>query len=88
LDLQATAFQWQVWRQLRRIPYGETRSYRQVAQAIGRPRAVRAVAQACARNPVVVAIPCHRVIRSDGSLGGYRFGLRRKRALLQKERGS
>jgi AraC family transcriptional regulator of adaptative response/methylated-DNA-[protein]-cysteine methyltransferase len=88
LDLQATAFQWQVWRQLLRIPYGETRSYRQVAQAIGRPRAVRAVAQACARNPVVVAIPCHRVIRSDGSLGGYRFGLRRKRALLQKERGS
>jgi AraC family transcriptional regulator of adaptative response/methylated-DNA-[protein]-cysteine methyltransferase len=88
LDLKATAFQWQVWRELRRIPYGQTRTYQQVAEAIGRPRAVRAVAQACASNPVVVAIPCHRVIRSDGTLGGYRCGLRRKRALLRQERHS
>ncbi len=88
LDVQATAFQWQVWRELRRIPCGETRTYREVALAIGRPRAVRAVAQACASNPVPLAIPCHRVIRSDGTLGGYRFGLKRKRALLNQERGS
>jgi AraC family transcriptional regulator of adaptative response/methylated-DNA-[protein]-cysteine methyltransferase len=87
LDLQATAFQQRVWAELRKIPYGETRSYSQVAGAIGQPTAVRAVAQACASNPVVLVTPCHRVVRSDGSLGGYRWGIRRKRALLERERG-
>jgi AraC family transcriptional regulator, regulatory protein of adaptative response / methylated-DNA-[protein]-cysteine methyltransferase len=87
LDLQATAFQLRVWEELRRIPYGQTRTYAEVAQAIGRPKAVRAVANACAANPVVVATPCHRVVRSDGSLGGYRYGVERKRALLSKEQG-
>jgi len=87
LDLQATAFQLRVWEELRRIPYGETRTYAGVAEAIGSPRAVRAVANACAANPVVVVTPCHRVIRSDGSLGGYRYGIERKRALLSKEQG-
>jgi AraC family transcriptional regulator of adaptative response/methylated-DNA-[protein]-cysteine methyltransferase len=85
LDLQATAFQLRVWEELRRIPYGQTRTYAEVAEAIGRPKAVRAVANACAANPVVVVTPCHRVIRSDGSLGGYRYGVERKRALLSKE---
>jgi AraC family transcriptional regulator of adaptative response/methylated-DNA-[protein]-cysteine methyltransferase len=88
LDLQATAFQLRVWEELRRIPYGQTRSYAQVAQAIGKPAAVRAVAQACAANPAVLVTPCHRVVRSDGSLGGYRYGIRRKQALLDKERSS
>jgi AraC family transcriptional regulator of adaptative response/methylated-DNA-[protein]-cysteine methyltransferase len=86
LDVQATAFQRRVWEELRRIPYGRTRSYQQVAQAIGRPSAVRAVARACATNPVSVVIPCHRVLRADGGLGGYRWGLERKRALLERER--
>ena len=86
LDLQATAFQLRVWEELRRIPYGQTRSYAQVAQAIGQPTAVRAVAQACAANPAVLVTPCHRVVRSDGSLGGYRCGVRRKQALLEKEK--
>jgi len=86
VDLQATAFQRRVWEELRRIPYGSTRSYRQVARAIGRPTAVRAVARACATNPVSVVIPCHRVVREDGSLGGYRWGLKRKQALLEKEK--
>ena len=85
LDVQATAFQRRVWEELRRIPYGRTRSYKQVAQAIGRPSAVRAVARACATNPVSVVIPCHRVLRADGGLGGYRWGLERKRALLERE---
>ncbi len=86
MDLQATAFQRRVWEELRRIPYGATRSYSQVARAMGRPTAVRAVARACATNPVSVVIPCHRVVREDGSLGGYRWGLKRKRALLEREK--
>lgn len=88
LDVQATAFQQRVWEELRRIPYGETRSYTQVAEAIGRPTAVRAVARACATNPAAVVTPCHRVLRSDGSLGGYRWGLQRKQALLEHEKAS
>ena len=87
LDIRATAFQRRVWEQLRAIPAGETRSYAEVAQAVGNPRAARAVARACATNPVAVAIPCHRVIRSGGDLGGYRWGLARKRALLDAEWG-
>jgi len=86
LDIRATAFQLRVWTELRRIPYGATRSYRAVARAIGRPRATRAVARACATNPVCLAIPCHRVVREDGALGGYRWGVERKRALLDRER--
>ncbi len=86
LDLQATAFQWRVWEELRRIPLGETRSYQDIAKAIGKPKAVRAVAGACAGNHVALVIPCHRVIREDQSLGGYRWGLERKEALLQRER--
>lgn len=86
LDVQATAFQWRVWEALRAIPYGQTRSYSEIARAIGRPTAVRAVARACATNPVALAIPCHRVVREDGDLGGYRWGVNRKRALLTRER--
>ncbi len=85
LDIQATAFQWQVWNALSRIPYGETRPYKEVAASIGRPSAVRAVAHACATNPVSVLIPCHRVVRTSGQLAGYRWGLERKRALLAAE---
>lgn len=85
LDVQATAFQRLVWESLRAIPYGSTRSYAQVAQAIGRPTAVRAVARACATNPVALVVPCHRVIGSDKSLSGYRWGVERKRKLLEKE---
>ncbi len=88
LDVQATAFQWRVWQELRRIPLGRTRTYSDVATAIGRPRAARAVARACATNPTAVAIPCHRVVREDGGLGGYRWGLERKRALLKREAGN
>jgi len=86
LDVQATAFQLRVWEELRRIPYGETRSYTMLAEAIGRPKAVRAVANACASNPAALITPCHRVIRGDGTLGGYRWGLERKRALLASEK--
>jgi AraC family transcriptional regulator of adaptative response/methylated-DNA-[protein]-cysteine methyltransferase len=86
LDLHATAFQLRVWDALRKIPYGQTRSYSEVAAAIGSPAAVRAVASACARNRVALVIPCHRVIREDGHLGGYRWGIDRKRTLLEKER--
>ena len=86
LDVRATAFQWQVWQALATIPRGETRTYGQIAAAIGRPRAVRAVARACATNPVAVAIPCHRVVAASGSLSGYRWGLARKKALLDGER--
>ncbi len=86
LDFQATAFQWRVWEELRAIPYGTTRSYREIARSIGHPQAVRAVARACATNPVSLVIPCHRVIRGDGSLGGYRWGLERKQALLTREK--
>jgi len=84
-DVQATAFQRRVWEELRRIPYGVTRTYSEVARAIGRPTAVRAVARACATNPVSVVVPCHRVVREDGDLAGYRWGLERKRALLENE---
>jgi AraC family transcriptional regulator of adaptative response/methylated-DNA-[protein]-cysteine methyltransferase len=86
LDIRATAFQLRVWRALRQIPYGETRSYSEVAESIGAPRAARAVARACATNPVALAIPCHRVVRNDGSLGGYGFGVERKEVLLATER--
>jgi AraC family transcriptional regulator of adaptative response/methylated-DNA-[protein]-cysteine methyltransferase len=75
-----------VWTQLQSIPFGATRSYAQVAKAIGQPTATRAVARACATNPVAVAIPCHRVVRKDGDMGGYRWGVERKVALLQLER--
>ncbi len=85
LDIQATAFQRQVWEALRSIPYGVTRSYSEIAEEIGRPTAVRAVARACATNPVALVIPCHRVIREDRSLGGYRWGLERKKRLLDNE---
>ncbi|HVS81696.1 MAG TPA: bifunctional DNA-binding transcriptional regulator/O6-methylguanine-DNA methyltransferase Ada [Pyrinomonadaceae bacterium] len=85
LDLQATAFQWRVWEELRRIPLGTTRSYQDIAKAIGKPKAVRAVASACAGNHVALVIPCHRVIREDKSLGGYRWGMERKRTLLERE---
>jgi AraC family transcriptional regulator of adaptative response/methylated-DNA-[protein]-cysteine methyltransferase len=86
LDVRATAFQRRVWEALRRIPYGSTRSYAQVARAIGHPTATRAVARACATNPAALVIPCHRVVRADGGLGGYRWGIERKRALLERER--
>jgi len=88
LDVRATAFQRQVWSALRKIPYGETRSYGEVASAIGRPRAVRAVARACAMNPTALVVPCHRVVSKDGSTGGYRWGPERKRKLLALESGS
>jgi AraC family transcriptional regulator of adaptative response/methylated-DNA-[protein]-cysteine methyltransferase len=88
LDIQATAFQWQVWANLRAIPYGQTKSYAQVAKAMGQPKAVRAVARACATNPVALVIPCHRVIREDQSLGGYRWGLERKEKILANERAA
>jgi len=84
-DVQATAFQRRVWEELRRIPYGATRTYTEVARSIGRPAAIRAVARACATNPVSVVVPCHRVVRQDGNLAGYRWGLERKRALLEHE---
>jgi len=86
LDLQATAFQLRVWEELRKIPYGETRSYAEVARAMGEPKAVRAVANACASNPAAIVTPCHRVVRSDGQPGGYRWGAPRKQALLARER--
>jgi AraC family transcriptional regulator of adaptative response/methylated-DNA-[protein]-cysteine methyltransferase len=86
VDVRATAFQWKVWRALQQIPYGRTRTYAEVARAIGRPRAVRAVANACASNPVCLVVPCHRVVRSDGRPGGYRWGAERKQKLLARER--
>jgi AraC family transcriptional regulator of adaptative response/methylated-DNA-[protein]-cysteine methyltransferase len=86
LDVRGTAFQFRVWRELQAIPPGETRSYRDVAAAIGNPAATRAVARACATNPVAVVVPCHRVVRTGGELGGYRWGLTRKRKLLAAER--
>jgi len=86
LDVQATAFQERVWEALRRVPAGGTRSYREVARAIGRPQAARAVARACATNPVALLIPCHRVVQSDGGLGGYRWGVDRKKSLLAREK--
>ena len=86
LDLQATAFQRRVWKELQKIPRGTTRTYGQVARAMGQPRAVRAVARACATNPVSIVVPCHRVVRADGNLAGYRWGLSRKEKLLERER--
>lgn len=85
LDVRATAFQWQVWRALQRIPEGATRTYQEIARELGRPAAARAVARACASNRVAVLIPCHRVVRGDGVLGGYRWGVARKAALLARE---
>jgi AraC family transcriptional regulator of adaptative response/methylated-DNA-[protein]-cysteine methyltransferase len=85
LDVQGTAFQQRVWQALRAIPPGTTASYTEIAARIGAPRAVRAVAQACASNAMAVAIPCHRVVRQDGALAGYRWGIERKRALLERE---
>lgn len=87
LDVQGTAFQWQVWRALQRIPRGQTRSYGAIARDIGRPTASRAVARACASNRAAIVIPCHRVVREDGALGGYRWGAERKERLLATERG-
>jgi len=87
LDVPGTDFQWEVWRALQAIPAGSTRSYRDVAVAIGRPTAARAVARACASNRVALLIPCHRVVRGEGTLGGYRWGVDRKRRLLERERG-
>jgi AraC family transcriptional regulator, regulatory protein of adaptative response / methylated-DNA-[protein]-cysteine methyltransferase len=88
LDIRATAFQRRVWQELQRIPFGQTRTYAEVARRIGRPTAARAVAQACATNPVALVIPCHRVVRGDGALGGYRWGIDRKSSLLKQEGSS
>jgi len=85
LDIRGTAFQQRVWKALSKIPTGKTASYTEIARKIGAPRAARAVAQACAANPLAVAIPCHRVVRTDGDLSGYRWGIERKRALLDRE---
>jgi AraC family transcriptional regulator of adaptative response/methylated-DNA-[protein]-cysteine methyltransferase len=85
LDVRGTAFQQRVWQALRGIPAGKTASYAEVARRIGKPKAVRAVAQACGANKIAVAIPCHRVVKNDGVLSGYRWGVERKRALLEKE---
>jgi AraC family transcriptional regulator of adaptative response/methylated-DNA-[protein]-cysteine methyltransferase len=86
LDVRATAFQRRVWQALQQIPRGETRSYSEVAQQLGDPRAVRAVARACATNPVALVVPCHRVVQKGGALAGYRWGVSRKAALLARER--
>ena len=88
LDIRATAFQRRVWEHLQRIPRGETQSYSAVAKKLGMPKATRAVARACATNPVAIAIPCHRVVREDGDLGGYRWGIDRKEQLLEMEKGA
>jgi AraC family transcriptional regulator of adaptative response/methylated-DNA-[protein]-cysteine methyltransferase len=84
-DVVATAFQRRVWVALRAIPLGVTRTYSEVARSIGQPSAIRAVARACATNPAAIVVPCHRVIRTDGTLGGYRWGLQRKRLLIERE---
>ena len=85
LDVRATAFQQRVWEELRRIPYGATASYSEIARRLGQPSATRAVARACATNPVALATPCHRVVRENGDLSGYRWGIERKRQLLAQE---
>jgi AraC family transcriptional regulator of adaptative response/methylated-DNA-[protein]-cysteine methyltransferase len=85
LDVRATAFQWRVWQELLKIPYGETRSYSQIAEALGQPKAVRAVANACAANLAAIVIPCHRIVRENGDPGGYRWGSERKQTLLARE---
>jgi AraC family transcriptional regulator, regulatory protein of adaptative response / methylated-DNA-[protein]-cysteine methyltransferase len=87
-DVMATAFQRRVWEALRSIPFGETRTYSEVARAIGQPSAIRAVARACATNPASIVVPCHRVVRTDGTLGGYRWGLGRKKLLLEREKAA
>jgi len=86
LDIQVTAFQWKVYEALRAIPYGDTRTYEEIARAVGRPKAVRAVGRACATNPAALVIPCHRVVRKGGSLGGYRWGTETKQILLENEK--
>ena len=86
VDLIGTAFQKKVWDALMKIPHGQTRSYTQIAEAIGHPRSMRAVANACANNHVAIVVPCHRVVRGDGSLGGYRWGLPMKQRVLERER--
>ena len=85
LDIRATAFQRRVWEELRRIPHGQTRTYSEIARAIGQPEARRAIGRACATNPVALIVPCHRALRQDGGLGGYRWGTERKRALIEWE---
>ncbi|MGH2521994.1 MAG: methylated-DNA--[protein]-cysteine S-methyltransferase, partial [Anaerolineales bacterium] len=85
LDVRATAFQWRVWNALRAIPYGSTRTYQDIARALGNPKAARAVGHACATNPVAVVIPCHRAVREDGGPGGYRWGVEKKQWLLAQE---
>ena len=85
LDVRATAFQQRVWEELRRIPYGATVSYSEIARRLGQPSATRAVARACATNPVALVTPCHRVVRENGDLSGYRWGIERKRRLLEQE---
>jgi AraC family transcriptional regulator of adaptative response/methylated-DNA-[protein]-cysteine methyltransferase len=86
VDIRGTAFQWRVWRALTQIPRGQTRTYSQVARTIGVPSSVRAVANACAANPLALVVPCHRVVRRDGGLGGYRWGMRVKKMLIARER--
>lgn len=88
LDIQGTAFQQLVWNALKKIPYGETRSYTEIAKTLGKPKAIRAVASACARNHAALIVPCHRVVQKSGKLAGYRWGVRRKAALLELERGA
>ena len=85
LDIRGTAFQQQVWQALQNIPYGETTTYTEIAKEIGKPKATRAIGNACGANPIALIIPCHRVVRSDGSLGGYRWGIERKQKLIQQE---
>ena len=85
LDVRGTAFQLRVWQTLREVPAGSTVSYTEIAERIGAPKAIRAVAQACASNHIAVAIPCHRVVRNDGAVSGYRWGVERKKALLKRE---
>ena len=87
LDVRGTAFQRRVWEALRQIPRGETRTYMEIADTIGQPSATRAVANACGKNPTPVVVPCHRVVRSDGGMGGYALGVERKKKLLQQEKG-
>jgi AraC family transcriptional regulator, regulatory protein of adaptative response / methylated-DNA-[protein]-cysteine methyltransferase len=86
IDVQATAFQWRVWRRIQSVPYGETTNYTSIAKALGKPRSVRAVANACANNRVALVVPCHRVVGKDGALLGYKWGLERKQSLLSYER--
>jgi AraC family transcriptional regulator of adaptative response/methylated-DNA-[protein]-cysteine methyltransferase len=86
LDIRGTAFQQQVWQAIRKIPYGETRTYNEIAQDLGKPTANRAIGNACGANPVALIIPCHRVVRNDGSLGGYRWGIERKQKLIEQEK--